>query len=100
MHRGLDELVDELGDEEAKGEEDALQLPPEDEMGDEATEADKDRDEGDPREEMPQLVAPPIPYVCQGHCFQGMRRHVRSSKIYSTVGTAPGRNSANLGSAG
>lgn len=90
LNGGLDELVDELRDEQAKGKEDALQLSPKDEMGDEAAEANEDRDEGDPREEMAQLVTPLVPDVSQGHRFQGMRRHVRSSRRQRAEGGTRG----------
>lgn len=53
LDKGLDEFVDELGDDEAKSEEHGLELSAEDEVGDETTEADEDRDERDPCQAMP-----------------------------------------------
>ena len=69
---GFDELVDDLGDNEAEGEAEALQLPPEDEVGDEPTKADEDRDQGHPRQEVAQGVAPRVPDV--GQCNRLQRR--------------------------
>ncbi|KAL9228013.1 hypothetical protein vseg_003637 [Gypsophila vaccaria] len=44
----LDEFVDDLGDEEAQGEAQPLDLPPEEEVGDEPPEGDEHRDQGHP----------------------------------------------------
>lgn len=54
---GLDELVEDLGDEEAEGEEEALELAAEEEVGGEAAEGDEDGDEGDPGEEVAEGIA-------------------------------------------
>lgn len=53
LDKGLDEFVDELGDDEAQSKEHGLELPAEDEVGDKTTEADEDGDERDPCQEMP-----------------------------------------------
>lgn len=58
LEKILDHFVDDLGDEEADGEEHALELAAEDEMGDEAAEADEDGDQRNPCEEMAELIAP------------------------------------------
>jgi len=63
VHWGLDELVEDLGDDEAEGEAEALELAAEEEVGDEATEGDEDGDEGHPREEVAKGVAAPVPDV-------------------------------------
>lgn len=57
---GLDEFVEELGDENAKGEEHALELAAEEEVGDEPTNAYEDRDERDPGQEMAEPIAPSV----------------------------------------
>lgn len=51
------EFVDELGDDEAEGEEHGLELAAEHEVGGEAAERYEDGDEGDPGEEVAELVA-------------------------------------------
>ncbi len=72
----LDELVEELGGEEARGEADALELPAEEEVGDEPAQADEDRDEGDPGEEEAERVPAAVPDVGQRDRLQ-RRRHLR-----------------------
>lgn len=54
---GFDELVDELGEDEAGGEEHALELTAEEEVAGETAEGDEDWDQGDPCQEVPYLVA-------------------------------------------
>lgn len=63
LDRGLDELVEELGDEEADGEAHALELAAEDEVGDETAQAYEDGDERDPGQEMAEPIAPSVPDV-------------------------------------
>lgn len=48
LEGGLDEFVDELGDQEAQSEAHPLKLAAEEEVGDEAAEGDEDRDKRDP----------------------------------------------------
>lgn len=60
---GLDELIEDLGDEEAKGEEEALELAAEEEVGDESAEGDEDGDEGYPRQKVAEGVAAAVPDV-------------------------------------
>lgn len=48
LYGGFDELVHELGDNEAESEEHALEFAAEDEVGDEAAEADENWDQGNP----------------------------------------------------
>lgn len=52
----LDELVEELGNGEAEGKENGLELAAENEVGQEAAEADEDGDERDPGKEKPQCI--------------------------------------------
>lgn len=86
----LDELVEDLRDEEPRGEADALQLAAEHEVGDEAAEADEDGDEGDPREEEADLVAPVVADVGERDGLE-RRRHRRGHLL---VLTRPGHGSA------
>lgn len=60
---GFDDFVDELGDDKAEGEEDALELAAEDEVRDEATQRDEDGDEGYPGQEMAHAVASLVAHV-------------------------------------
>jgi len=73
----LDDLIEDLRDEEPRGEAEALELPTEEEVGDETAEADENRDEGDPREEETQRVAPAVADVRQRDGLQRGRHRRR-----------------------
>lgn len=73
LDRCLNEVVEELGEEEAGGEEDGLEVPPKKDVGDEAAEGDEDGDEGHPGQEVAQLVAGLVPDVGQRHRLEARR---------------------------
>lgn len=75
---GLDEFVDELRDDEAHREEDALELAAEDEVRDEAAQGDEHGDQGHPRQEVPHAVASLVPHVRQRHGLQRRRHRAES----------------------
>lgn len=67
---GLDGVADDMGDAEAEGEEEGVDLAAEEEVGDEAAQGDEDRNEGDPRKEVSDRITTLVADVGECHSLQ------------------------------
>lgn len=76
LDQGLDNVVDDLREDKAEGEEHGLELTAEEEVRDEPTQT-QGGEEGDPGQEVAEQVAASVPHMGQGHGLEAMRDRIR-----------------------